>query len=209
MVLLIDNYDSFVYNLMRYVQELGFTTQVHRNDRLTISQIESLQPSHIVLSPGPGTPQTAGICLNAIQYFAPSIPILGVCLGHQAIGQAFGAEVIAAKQPTHGKASFIQHDEKGIFQGLGNPLKVGRYHSLAVSPDGLPECLEVTAFTADGEIMALQHRSHPTIGLQFHPESILTEQGHALLFNFLRHLPSKRGIGNCFAQKLESCLNPV
>jgi anthranilate synthase component II len=188
MILLIDNYDSFVYNLARYIQELGFAAEVHRNDAISLEQIEALMPSHIILSPGPGSPKDAGICLDIIKHFAKSTPILGVCLGHQAIGQAYGGKVVAAKHPTHGKASFIQHDEKGIFRGLARPLKVGRYHSLALSQHGLPECLEVTAFTADGEIMALQHLTHPTIGVQFHPESILTDQGHQLLFNFLNHV---------------------
>ena len=186
MILLIDNYDSFVYNLARYVRELGFREHVIRNDAITLDQIEALKPSHIILSPGPCRPDDAGITLALIGHFAKYIPILGICLGHQAIGQAFGGNVIPAKNPTHGKASFIYHDEKSIFKKLPNPLKVGRYHSLAVCKHHLPSCLNITATTADGEIMGLQHQTYPTIGLQFHPESILTEHGHQLLLNFLK-----------------------
>ncbi len=186
MILLIDNYDSFVHNLARYVRELGYSTDVRRNDTLTLAQIESLKPSHIILSPGPCTPNEAGITLSVIHHFAKHIPILGVCLGHQAIGQAFGGEIIQAKHPTHGKASFINHDAKGIFKGLPTPMKVGRYHSLAVNQSNLPTCLNMIATTNDGEIMGLQHQIYPTVGVQFHPESILTEHGHQLLNNFLQ-----------------------
>lgn len=185
MILLIDNYDSFVHNLARYIRELGLITNVQRNDALTLAQIEALNPSHIILSPGPCTPNEAGITLDVIHYFAKHIPILGVCLGHQAIGQAFGGEIIPAKTPTHGKASFINHNKTGIFQDLPTPMSVGRYHSLAVNPLNLPNCLEVTATTEDGEIMAFQHQTYPTIGVQFHPESILTEHGHQLINNFI------------------------
>lgn len=186
MILLIDNYDSFVHNLARYVRELGYETNVTRNDALTLAQIERLKPSHIILSPGPCTPNDAGITLNVVQHFAKHIPILGVCLGHQAIGQAFGGQIIRAKTPTHGKASMIHHDGTGLFHGLPSPLKVGRYHSLTVNPSHLPSCLDITATTDDGEIMALQHKNYQTIGVQFHPESILTEHGHRLLNNFLK-----------------------
>lgn len=185
MILLIDNYDSFVYNLARYVRELGYHEQVCRNDAITIEQIEALQPSHIILSPGPCAPKDAGITLEVIHHFAKDIPILGVCLGHQAIGEAFGGQVVSATRPTHGKASLIQHDQAGIFQNLPTPLRVGRYHSLAVSKEQLPACLAITATAADGEIMGLQHRHYPVVGVQFHPESILTEHGHKLLSNFL------------------------
>lgn len=185
MILLIDNYDSFVHNLARYVRELGFQEQVSRNDAITLEQIETLKPSHIILSPGPCTPNEAGITLDVIRHFAPDIPILGVCLGHQAIGQAFGGEVIPAMHPMHGKASSIEHNGLGIFRGLSHPLKVARYHSLAVNKENLPSCLTVTATTSDGEIMSLQHKIHPTFGVQFHPESVLSEQGHQLLLNFI------------------------
>lgn len=185
MILLIDNYDSFVYNLARYVKELGFNVRLERNDAISLEQIAALAPSHIILSPGPGTPSAAGICIELIQRFAPDIPILGVCLGHQAIGEAFGAKVVQAKQPRHGKASLIEHDSSRIFQDLPKPLQVGRYHSLIVSPLGLPSCLKVTAWSKANEIMALQHQQYPVVGVQFHPESILTEAGHQLLFNFL------------------------
>ena len=185
MILLIDNYDSFVHNLARYVRELGFTADVQRNDALTLAQIGELNPSHIILSPGPCTPNEAGITLDVISHFSKHIPILGVCLGHQAIGQAFGGDVVQAKHPTHGKASLIHHDQKGIFQNLPTPIKAARYHSLSVSQTTLPTCLNITATTDDGEIMGLQHQTYPTVGVQFHPESILTEHGHQLLLNFL------------------------
>lgn len=187
MILLIDNYDSFVHNLARYVRELGFVTSVQRNDAITLKQIEALNPSHIILSPGPCTPNEAGISLAVIHHFAKHIPILGVCLGHQAIGQAFGGEIIQAKTPTHGKASSINHNAKGIFQGLPTPMNVGRYHSLSVNAHNLPECLKITATTDDDEIMAFQHQTYPTVGVQFHPESILTEHGHQLLSNFTQY----------------------
>ncbi|MFI4956174.1 MAG: anthranilate synthase component II [Gammaproteobacteria bacterium] len=185
MILLIDNYDSFVHNLARYVRELGHETQVIRNDALTLEDIAVLAPTHIIFSPGPCTPNEAGITLSAITYFAGRIPMLGVCLGHQAIGQAFGGKVVRAQKPSHGKSALIQHTGTGIFVGLPQPLRVGRYHSLAVSREGLPECLTVTASTDDGEIMALQHRDYPIVGVQFHPESILTEGGYSLLKAFL------------------------
>lgn len=185
MILLIDNYDSFVHNLARYVRELGFIEVVQRNDAITIEQIETLGPSHIIISPGPCTPDDAGISLSVIQHFAKTIPILGICLGHQAIAQAFGGEIIRAKQPTHGKASAVTHNQQGIFKGLPNPFKAARYHSLAVNHKNLPTCLEITATTEDDEIMGLQHHRYPTVGVQFHPESILTEGGYQLMSNFL------------------------
>ncbi|MGQ3892892.1 anthranilate synthase component II [Legionella sp. CNM-4043-24] len=185
MILVIDNYDSFVYNLARYVRESGFREEVVRNDAISLSDIDALKPSHIILSPGPCTPDEAGITLDVIRCFASRIPILGVCLGHQAIGQAFGASLVRARNPTHGKASWINHDGAGIFQNLPAPLKAGRYHSLALSRDNFPSCLSITASAEDGDIMALRHRLFPVVGLQFHPESVLTEHGHQLIANFL------------------------
>lgn len=186
MILLIDNYDSFVHNLARYVRELGYETRVVRNDMITVAEVEAMQPTHLIFSPGPCTPNEAGITLSVIEAFAGKIPMLGVCLGHQAIGQAFGGRVVRAKHPCHGKDSLIRHTEAGVFEGLPQPLRVGRYHSLAVSEEGLPDCLMVTARAESGEIMALSHREHPIVGVQFHPESILTEYGYALLRNFFR-----------------------
>lgn len=185
MILLIDNYDSFVYNLARYVLELGFSYQVVRNDKITVKQIADLKPSHIIISPGPCTPDQAGVSLDVIKYFANQIPILGVCLGHQAIGQAFGAKVVRAKHPMHGKASKIFHNEEGIFSQLENPLCVGRYHSLIVSEKDFPKELIITAHSNQDEIMGIKHVVHNVFGVQFHPESILTHQGHDLLRNFL------------------------
>lgn len=186
-VLIIDNYDSFVYNLARYVEELGFHTMVVRNDAITLKEMEALAPSHLILSPGPCTPNEAGICLSAILHFYQTIPLLGICLGHQAIAQALGGNVIRATRPMHGKNCLIQHTDTGIFQGLPNPLRVGRYHSLVACPNTLPPCLETTAVDEIGEIMALAHTQAPTFGVQFHPESILTDSGHALLQKFLAH----------------------
>lgn len=185
MIVIIDNFDSFVHNIARYLRELGFLTGIFRNNAITLEQIEALKPSHIILSPGPCTPDEAGITLDVIHYFAGSIPILGICLGHQAIGQAFGGKILKAIAPTHGKAVWIEHQGQGIFKDLAMPMAVGLYHSLAVSPIDLPKCLTITAKTANGEIMALQHRDYPITGLQFHPESILTEQGYQLFMNFL------------------------
>jgi len=185
MILLIDNYDSFVHNLARYVGELGYARRVIRNDAITLDEIERLNPSHIIISPGPCAPLQAGISMAVVRYFAERIPILGVCLGHQVIGEVFGGLVMRAKHPMHGKASLIQHDGKTIFHGLQNPLRVARYHSLIVSDDHFPDVLSVTARCDVGEIMALQHREYPLFGVQFHPESVLAEQGHALLENFL------------------------
>ena len=185
MILLIDNYDSFVHNLARYIRELGWPTNVVRNDAVDLATIERLSPSHIVISPGPCTPNEAGISIALIERFSSRIPILGVCLGHQCIGQAFGGKVVRARRPMHGKTSLIRHDGIGIFAGLPNPLRATRYHSLVVAKEGLPDDLMITAESEEGEIMALRHRRWPVVGLQFHPEAVLTEHGHDLLQNFL------------------------
>jgi anthranilate synthase/aminodeoxychorismate synthase-like glutamine amidotransferase len=184
-ILLIDNYDSFVHNLARYVRELGETTIVRRNDAVTIDEIAALHPTHIIVSPGPCTPREAGISNEVILRLGERIPILGVCLGHQCLGAAMGGQVVRAGRPRHGKTSPIHHTGDGIFAGLPSPFPATRYHSLLVSPEGLPPSLEVVARTAEGEIMALRHRERPSWGVQFHPESVLTEHGHALLRNFL------------------------
>ncbi|QZN95689.1 aminodeoxychorismate synthase component II [Symbiopectobacterium purcellii] len=189
MLLLIDNYDSFTYNLYQYFCELGAEVLVKRNDALTLADIETLAPTHLVISPGPCTPDDAGISLAAIRHFAGKLPILGVCLGHQAMGQAFGARVVRAREVMHGKTSVIQHTGSGVFSGLALPLTVTRYHSLVIDPASLPTAFDVTAWTErDGErdeIMGIRHRTLPLEGVQFHPESILSEQGHQLLQNFL------------------------
>jgi anthranilate synthase component 2 len=191
MLLMIDNYDSFTYNLVQYFGELGETVKTVRNDEITLAEIEALQPQRIVLSPGPCSPSEAGICLDLIQHFKGRLPILGVCLGHQAIGQAFGGEVVRAKQVMHGKVSPVIHTNMGVFHQLPSPLNVTRYHSLAVAATTLPAELEITAWTEDGEVMGFRHRQYVgqvTIeGVQFHPEAILTEHGHDLLANFLRN----------------------
>ena len=192
MILLIDNYDSFVYNLARYVRELGETPLVWRNDGLTMGEIERMAPSHIIISPGPCTPDDAGISIEVVRRFGPTIPTLGVCLGHQAIGAAFGAAIVRAREPMHGKVSRIHHDGSGIFTGLPSPFHATRYHSLAVSPESLPAALRVTATTDDGEIMALEHREFPVVGVQFHPESALSEHGYRLLDRFLHGDRSQR-----------------
>jgi anthranilate synthase component II len=185
MLLMIDNYDSFTYNLVQYLGELGEDVKVVRNDELSVDEIEALGAERIVLSPGPCTPNEAGVSLDVIKRFAGRTPILGVCLGHQAIGQAFGGRVIHARQLMHGKVSLIHHEGKGVFAGLPTPYEATRYHSLAIERDTCPEDLEVTAWTEDGEIMGVRHRKLPVEGVQFHPESILTQHGHALLRNFL------------------------
>ncbi|WP_214743115.1 MULTISPECIES: aminodeoxychorismate/anthranilate synthase component II [unclassified Exiguobacterium] len=185
MIVLIDNYDSFTYNLVQYFGELGEELVVYRNDEITIQEIEALAPSYLVISPGPCTPNEAGISIEAIQTFAGRIPILGVCLGHQAIAQAFGGEVIHAERLMHGKTSKIQHDGKSIFKGIPQQTIVTRYHSLAVERSSLPECLAVTAETETGEIMALRHRTLPIEGVQYHPEAILTEHGKDMIQNFI------------------------
>ncbi|MBK4989050.1 aminodeoxychorismate/anthranilate synthase component II [Pseudomonas sp. S60] len=197
MLLMIDNYDSFTYNVVQYLGELGAEVKVIRNDELTIAQIEALQPERIVVSPGPCTPSEAGVSIQAILHFAGKLPILGVCLGHQSIGQAYGGDVVRARQVMHGKTSPVYHRDLGVFAGLNNPLTVTRYHSLVVKRDTLPDCLEVTAWTAleDGsvdEIMGLRHKTLNVEGVQFHPESILTEQGHELFANFLKQTGGHR-----------------
>lgn len=185
MILLIDNYDSFVWNLARYVSELGHTRIVVRNDATSLDEIAALAPSHIIVSPGPCSPAEAGISNAVITGFGATVPILGVCLGHQCIGAALGGKVERALLPMHGKISLVGHDGTGVFAGLPDPLRVTRYHSLVVLDEGLPETLRVTARSEEGEIMALQHRAWPLVGVQFHPEAVLTEHGHALLRNFL------------------------
>jgi anthranilate synthase component 2 len=184
---MIDNYDSFTYNLVQYLGELGAEVQVYRNDALTLEQIAAWKPEKIVLSPGPCTPSEAGICLSLIRRFAGEIPILGVCLGHQAIGQAFGGRIVRAGRVMHGKLSNVTHHGAGVFVGLASPLTATRYHSLVIERSSLPSCLEVTAESEDGEIMGVRHREAAVEGVQFHPEAILTEQGHELLANFLQH----------------------
>jgi anthranilate synthase component 2 len=186
MLLMIDNYDSFTYNLVQYLGELGQEVKVVRNDEMSVEQIEALKPERIVVSPGPCTPNEAGVSLGVIRELAGRVPILGVCLGHQAIGQAFGGRVVHAKTLMHGKVSRIHHEGKGVFEGLPTPYEATRYHSLAIERESCPEALEVTAWTEDGEIMGVRHRSLAVEGVQFHPESILTQHGHALLRNFLK-----------------------
>lgn len=190
MLLLIDNYDSFTYNLVQYLAELGQDVRVVRNDEISVADVATLAPERIVISPGPCTPNEAGITLGVIAEYAGRYPILGVCLGHQAIGQVFGGKVIRAKQVVHGKTSRIFHDEQGVFRGLPNPFEATRYHSLVVERDSLPDCLEITAKTWDDEIMGLAHKTLPVQGVQFHPESFLTKCGKDLLANFLGREPS-------------------
>ena len=187
MILLIDNYDSFVYNLARYVRELGEDALVRRHDEVTLDEIEELAPSHVIISPGPCTPAEAGISTDVVRRFGPRIPILGVCLGHQCIGAAYGGDIVRAGRPMHGKTSLVTHDATSVFAGLPSPLEVARYHSLVIARETLPASLRVTAVAADdGEIMAVEHREHPVVGVQFHPESASTEHGYALLDRFLR-----------------------
>jgi anthranilate synthase/aminodeoxychorismate synthase-like glutamine amidotransferase len=189
MILMIDNYDSFTYNLVQYLLQLGAEVKTVRNDEITLEDIEKMRPRAICLSPGPGTPGDAGITLGVIDRFYERFPLLGVCLGHQSIGEAFGGKVVRAQRLCHGKSSPIHHDGKTIYEGLPLPFPAGRYHSLLVERDSLPSCLEVSAETAEGEIMGLRHREYPVEGIQFHPESILTPQGKRLIRNFLRLLP--------------------
>ena len=185
MLLMIDNYDSFTYNLVQYFGELGEDVRVYRNDEITLAEMEALKPARFCFSPGPCDPARAGITVAAIRHFAGKLPILGVCLGHQAVGEAFGGKVVRALQVMHGKVSMVHHTGAGVFRGLPNPLEATRYHSLAVERASVPACLEITAWTDDGEIMGLRHRDLPVEGVQFHPESILTQFGHKLLANFL------------------------
>lgn len=191
MLLMIDNYDSFTYNLVQYLSELGADVRVYRNDQITLAEIKKLAPAHIVISPGPCTPNEAGVSVEAIKQFAGKIPLLGVCLGHQSIGQAFGGKIVHARELMHGKTSMIHHTGKGVFKGLPNPFEATRYHSLVIEKQSLPECLEITAWTQDAqgnmdEIMGVRHKTLDIEGVQFHPESILTQHGHDLLKNFLQ-----------------------
>jgi len=185
MILIIDNYDSFVYNLAQYIGELGGKPSVYRNDAISLTDIDKLNPSHIIISPGPCTPLEAGVSNEVIKKYAGLIPILGVCLGHQCIGHVFGGRVEQALQPVHGKDSLVHHDGRFIYKGLPNPLRAGRYHSLVVARQGLPSALQVTATTADGVIMGLRHHRYAVEGVQFHPESIMTSGGHSIIENFL------------------------
>ena len=186
MLLMIDNYDSFTYNLVQYFGELEQQVEVFRNDEITVDRIEALRPTHLVISPGPCTPNEAGVSVEAIRYFAGKVPVLGVCLGHQSIGQAFGGKIVHARQVMHGKTSAIRHEGLGVFEQLPSPFLATRYHSLVIERESLPDVLEVTATSDDGEIMGVRHRTLPVQGVQFHPESILTERGHSLLANFLK-----------------------
>ena len=186
MLLVIDNYDSFTYNLVQYFGELGADPQVKRNDAITPDEVEKMKPQKIVISPGPGRPEEAGISMELIRKFGGKVPILGVCLGHQCMGEVYGGKVVRAERLMHGKTSPIQHDGKGVFQGLPNPFEATRYHSLIVEKNSVPNCLEVCAETAEGEIMGLRHREYPVHGVQFHPESILSKEGKDLLANFLK-----------------------
>jgi anthranilate synthase component 2 len=186
MIVMIDNYDSFTYNLVQYFSELGQEVVVHRNDKITVGKIKELNPQYIVLSPGPCTPKEAGVSLQVVDSFKGKIPILGVCLGHQTIGQAFGGKIIHAKTIMHGKTSLIHHTNEGVFKGISNPFTATRYHSLVIEKESIPDCFDITAWTEDQEIMGIQHKSLPIEGVQFHPESILTEYGHDLLSNFIK-----------------------
>ncbi|WP_138207169.1 anthranilate synthase component II [Haloimpatiens lingqiaonensis] len=187
MFLMIDNYDSFVYNLVRYLEELQEDVKVYRNDKLSIDDIKKMNPEGIIISPGPKSPEDSGICVEVIKEFAGKIPILGICLGHQSIGYAFGARIIKGKEPVHGKVTDIHHDDKGVFQGIKNPVKVTRYHSLIIEKESLPHCLEITSETSDGVIMGIRHKNFLVEGVQFHPEAALTECGHEMLKNFLQN----------------------
>jgi len=210
MILLIDNYDSFVYNLARYVRELGDEAVVRRHDAITLEEIARLDPSHIILSPGPCTPTEAGISTDVVRRFGPTIPILGVCLGHQCIGAAYGGRIVRADRPMHGKVSRVEHDGTGVFAAIPSPLHVTRYHSLVIERTSVPPSLRVTATSDDGEIMAVQHAFHPVVGVQFHPESALTEHGYTILAAFLhgtamsgREVPD-RADGRWSSRRIES-----
>ena len=186
MLLVIDNYDSFTYNLVQYLGELGVVLQVHRNDQIILDQIRDLQPERILVSPGPCSPREAGLSNDVIRTFGPTIPLFGVCLGHQCIGHTFGAQVVVNYRMMHGKTSPIRHDGKDLFEGMPNPFAATRYHSLVIQRDTVPDCLEITAETEEGEIMGVRHKSYPIWGVQFHPESILTEEGRRIVQNFLK-----------------------
>lgn len=186
MILVIDNYDSFTYNLVQYLGEMGETLMVRRNDKITVDEIAALKPDRILVSPGPCAPSQAGISVETIQRFAGEVPILGVCLGHQSIGHAFGGRIVRADRLMHGKTSPILHDDAGVFAGMPRPFAATRYHSLLIERDSLPDCLEITAETAEGEIMGVRHKTLPVEGVQFHPESVLTEQGRRILQNFVK-----------------------
>ena len=216
MILLLDNYDSFVYNLSRYVRELGEHPVVVRNDRISLAEIRALAPTHIIVSPGPCSPTEAGISVSAIREFGATIPILGVCLGHQAIGTAYGAEIVRARNPMHGKTSRIHHDGSDLFTGVPSPFTATRYHSLVIAPDSLPPSLRVTATSEDGEIMAVAHRTDPVVGVQFHPESALTENGYWLIDHFLHGdrarespLPDRADLAFAPPESHESTVPPV
>ncbi len=191
MILMIDNYDSFTFNIVQYLGQMGEDVRVRRNDQITPGEIRRERPEAIFLSPGPCTPREAGITVDVIREFYASVPLLGICLGHQSIGYAFGGEVVRAERIMHGKVSPVEHDGKTIFAGLPNPFPAGRYHSLLVRPESLPSCLEISARTAEGEIMGLRHKNYPVEGIQFHPESVLTPQGKRIIRNFLKHIRRK------------------
>lgn len=195
MILMIDNYDSFTYNLVQYLEGLGAPVRVFRNDAITVDRVAEMRPAGIVISPGPGRPENAGISLALIERFSGTVPILGVCLGHQAIGMAFGGRVVSAGRLMHGKTSTVTADGEAIYQGIRKPFQAMRYHSLAVDRESLPDCLRVTAESEDGEIMGLRHRTHPTEGIQFHPESIMTPVGKRLLRNFINGTAESAGAG--------------
>lgn len=194
MILLLDNYDSFVHTLARYVRELGGEPVVHRNDALSVDDIIELAPSHIIVSPGPCTPAEAGISTEVVRRLGAVTPILGVCLGHQCIGAAYGGTIVPARQPMHGKTSLVRHDGTGVFAGLPDPLTATRYHSLVISPEAVPEVLHVNATSPDGDIMGVMHVQHPVHGVQFHPESVLTEHGYAMIERFLRGESARKGL---------------
>ncbi|MDD4240865.1 MAG: aminodeoxychorismate/anthranilate synthase component II [Smithellaceae bacterium] len=191
MILMIDNYDSFTFNLVQYLEQMGEEVRVYRNDKITCDGVRRLKPEAIVLSPGPCSPREAGVTVDVIREFSACVPLLGICLGHQSIGFAFGGEVVRADRIMHGKVSPVEHDGKTVFAGLPNPFTAGRYHSLVVRPGSLPDCLEVSARTAEGEIMGLRHKRYPVEGVQFHPESVLTPQGKRILRNFLKNIRRK------------------
>jgi anthranilate synthase/aminodeoxychorismate synthase-like glutamine amidotransferase len=191
MIIVVDNYDSFTYNLVQYLLELGAVVEVHRNDEITVDELLARQPEGVLLSPGPGRPEGAGITLECVERLSGNVPLLGVCLGHQSIAQAFGAKVVRADRLMHGRTSSVKHDGEGLFTGIPSPFTATRYHSLIVDPETVPDVLVETAWTEEGELMGLRHREHPTFGVQFHPESFLTEHGHALLERFLETLPEQ------------------